>query len=147
MRDTIKKINQAAALFFIYLLLISPFSLAVDEFPSDQPLAEEQEIQNQNTFNSNPTPENFNNLPNPTAADLAKVPNPTLENFDKLSSQQQGLYLEDEKHYQQEFAEQYYADSANWGANPQADTVFFKQEKGLHDFLQKGAAQKNAAQQ
>src|SRR3989344_698681 len=135
------KVNQIAALFFIYLLIISPLSLAQDEeLNSDEFSPQDQELQYENAFNSNPTPENFNNLPNPTAADLAKVPNPTLENFDKLSSQQQGLYLEDEKHYQQEFAEQYYADSANWGANPQADTVFFKQEKGLHDFLQKGAA-------
>ena len=103
------KLNQTVALFFIYLLIVSPFSLAVDELSPDQPLTEEQEIQNQNTFNSNPTPENFNNLPNPTAADLAKVSNPTLENFNKLSPQQQGIYLGEENHYKQEFVEKYYS--------------------------------------
>ncbi|MDO8511050.1 MAG: hypothetical protein Q7S55_02690 [Nanoarchaeota archaeon] len=141
------KINQLAALFFIYLMFISPFSLAVDEFPSDQSSPQDQEVQYENAFNNDPTPENFNNLPNPTAADLAKVPNPTLENFNHLPPQQQGIYLGDLKNYQQEFAEQYYADPANWGANGQADTVFFKQPTGLHDFLQKGTAEKNAAQQ
>src|SRR3989344_5287659 len=144
------KINQLAALFFIYLMFISPFSLAVDEFPSDQSSPQDQEFQYENAFNSNPTPENFNNLANeriPTAADLAKVPNPTLENFNHLPPQQQGIYLGDVKHYQQEFAEKYYSNPAHWELNPEANKVFFKQGTGLRDFLQKGAAEKDAAQQ
>ena len=30
-------------------------------------------------FNANPTPENFDKLPNPTASDLAKLAEPALE--------------------------------------------------------------------
>lgn len=135
------KINQPAALFLIYLLIVSPFSLAVEHLPQDE------ELQDQSAFEKNPTPENFNNLPNPTAVDLERVQNPTLENFNHLSSNEQGKYLSNEKNYRQEFANQYYSNPANWGANNLADQVLFKQETGLRDLLRKGATEKDAAQQ
>ena len=142
------KAGQIAALFFIYLLMVSPLSLAQEEDSSPEKFTTpDKEFEYENAFNDNPTPENFNNLPNPTAADLAKVPNPTLENFNHLPSDQQGAYLGNENLYRQEFAEQYYADPIHWGVNAQADKVFFKQETGLRDFLQKGTAEKSAAQQ
>src|SRR3989344_2199842 len=93
------KINRFNALFFICLLLISPFSVAQQgvspdqSSPQDQEFMQDQESQYKNEFNNNPTPENFNNLPNPTAADLARASNPTLENFNHLSSNEQGAYL------------------------------------------------------
>ena len=83
--------NQIVAIFFIYLMILTPVSFGQDEtIPDTNPLDTQQTGQQavqpeniQNTFENNPTPENFNKLPNPTAADLAKVPNPTLENLNQ----------------------------------------------------------------
>ncbi len=142
------RINQIAALFLIYLLMASPLSLAQEEQPQpDEISTTDEEFQYENAFNNNPTPENFDKLPNPAAADLEKVPNPTLGNFKRLSSTEQGKYLSNENKYNLEFADQYYSNPVNWGTNNLADNVFFKQETGLRDFLKKGASKKDAAQQ
>ena len=91
------RINQIAALFLIYLLMASPLSLAQEEQPQpDEISTTDEEFQYENAFNNNPTPENFDKLPNPAAADLEKVPNPTLGNFKRLSSTEQGKYLSKE---------------------------------------------------
>lgn len=130
--------KQIIALFFVYLLLLSPLTVAQQEESEPQ---DPQQI-----FLQNPTPENFDQLPNPTAADLEKVQNPTMENFNKLPSSQQGLYLSKEQNYHQEFAERFYVNPSNWELSAEANTVFFKENR-LRDFLRKGAEQKNAAEQ
>ncbi|MDP3698469.1 MAG: hypothetical protein Q8R47_02685 [Nanoarchaeota archaeon] len=128
--------------------MVSPLSLGQEELPQpDKFSTTDKEFQDENAFNNNPTPENFNNLPDPTAADLAKVPNPTVENFNRLPPNEQGIYLVNENLYRQEFADQYYSNPTNWGVNNLADQIFFKQETGLRDFLKKGSTEKNAAQQ
>ena len=143
-----KRINQIAALFLIYLLLVSPLTSAQDELPQEQFPAQGQEFDYENAFNNNPPPENFNNLPpsKQTAENLAKVQNPTLENFNNLPPAEQGIYLGDETRYRQDFANQYWSTPANWGKNPDAEKFLFTETR-FRDLLRAGDAQKRAAEQ
>ena len=149
-----KRINQIAALFFMYLLIVSPFSIAQDESPQQDLPQQDPELEQQQTpeqsFNDDPTPENFDKLPNPTAANLEELVKkgytPTIDNFNKLSGDQQGVFLSKEQNYRQEFANQYYAEPVNWGKNPKADEVLFKETR-FRDLLRTGEAQKRAAAQ
>jgi len=142
-----KNMNKWSALFLVYLIIFTPFSIAQDELPQqDQPPLEQQQQTAEQTFENNPTPENFNNLPNPTAADLARVQNPTLENFNHLPTAEQGTYLGDETNYNQDFANQYWSSSSNWGMNPDADAVLFT-GTNFRDLLRAGTSQVSVAQQ
>src|SRR3989344_2980864 len=61
-------------------------------------------------FNANPTPENFDKLPNPTASDLAKLAEPALEQFKKLPINERRIYLITtnlDKPYERDFADEY----------------------------------------
>lgn len=76
---------------FIFVILISCI------YAQDDPEEE---------FEQNPTPENFDQLPDPSASDLIKVINPTLSNFQKLDQGEQQQYLFVHQ-YNTEFAEEY----------------------------------------
>ena len=102
----------------------------------------------QGIFENNPTPENFNKLPDPTAADLELVANPTQENFNHLDPSEQGNYLGQENNFDShpEFAQEYYSDPLNWDANPEADKILFTGTK-FRDLLRAGTSQVIAAEQ
>ena len=145
------KIKRFLASFFIYLMVFSPFSIGQGEsgaavnqetnLPTEFPAENIQDV-----FENNPTPENFNKLPNPTAADLELVQNPTPENFNHLDSSEQGTYLSNEDNFRQDFAGEYYSDPANWGANPEADKILFAGTR-FRDLLKAGTSQVSAAEQ
>ena len=130
------------SLTFLLVILLSPF-LVAEDVPINQDAfqseAEEQKISPEEIFKQNPTPENFDQLPNPTAADLEKVFSPTLDNFRRLNPQEKGKYLETEKKgvYRQDFANEFYSNAENWAVSEKANKVFFS-ESHLRDFLREG---------
>lgn len=121
------------ALVVVYLIIISPITLA-----------QEGEQSPEDAFSSDPSPENFNKLPNPTAADLEKVPNPTEDNFIRLNFVEQGRFMSKEANYQQDFANKYWSNPSNWGLNPEADKILFEGTR-FRDLLRVGESQRNAA--
>ena len=143
--------TKTIVLLSFLLVFFSLLSLAQEETAGTgqiggQPVPQAGDLQD--LFENNPTPENFNKLPDPTAADLAKVPDPTLENFNHLNPLEQGNYLGQETNFDlhPEFAQEYYSDPLNWDTNPEVDRVLFTGTR-FRDLLRAGTSQVSAAEQ
>ncbi|MBU1976383.1 MAG: hypothetical protein KKA62_00335, partial [Nanoarchaeota archaeon] len=133
------KLKKTSVLLLISLIIISSFSLALNEGGEPTPEQIQSAVQNQG---------DFDNIQTPTAADLTKVENPTPEQFARLSPLEQGKYLGQGSNFDNhpEFVQKYYSDPTNWGLNAEADKVLFEGTR-FRDLLKTSLSQVSAAEQ